>query len=913
MAIIVKITDLGTSKFTFEKNGVVKTKPKNYNATETTNSKIRVEEIGTELSDLFSPLHFSEIEIDGVVYGSASDTVFELNKVIYTNITDAIPTNVSELNNDVPYLVSSDLPTNTSSLVNDGEVAGDGDRFILESEIPPTEIKIKDEYGVIQITGDEFTLKSGEFDQTAKSYRPHKTSLRKVFLSQDGSDTDFEPENIERPFKTMNALCTWMLAQPHKGYGWTIYPLDNGVYFYDLSLNATTPNSFDGFNITNENGAMIEIRQGLDIEKQHVLYMPTGKLSFYITDDYIASYRACLLYNGFNNLQTSIYVKEVEIKNISVAQTNIWRGIYRTLGTVERFIWEKTTLYEGACRITDAGATNKKRLVFGEIINNNNSNNTAKHIFSYNTAEPIKARIHKYTSNSVSSHPYLYGDLELGDITSNNVTMFIDAFNIKLLKNSLWQNVKLAGVILNKPKIFDGNNKIITLDNNLSNGYFYYDSGNSRHTKTGFDETNLLVKNATFLVPSSSLFTSIFSIDLRTGRVGGQVIVDNVTFDLQNNGKPFVFVNWLLNDVSHNIIFRNSIRIFNGTDLVSGTAPVGSLQNILVSENASIFHDNGTIGGGANFQDEIFNIDTYHKLTIGNNTLDEEFDVETHNKLSFENAEFSASEKKVILPIATPHISAVRFDEVPTNANNIIQEVYGYNFDSYTKFEIIQNTPTGSASLITSTEIVSPTVAKITLTTGSVVGIINLTVKNANKYGNEVSFNEENISLFVPEQNGIVWTDISPLVEVGDGFVQTITTSASWNKQALINASIPANTDGYLEFTHAGDGVNGLVYIPIGMVGLNSDPLANSSYTTLDYALYLTSRTYIYENSSNKGEKAGLNVGDVFRIERIAGVVKYYRNDVLIYTSAINTNAELFFDCSLYRNIKIENIKLVIL
>ena len=67
------------------------------------------------------------------------------------------------------------------------------------------------------------------------------------------------------------------------------------------------------------------------------------------------------------------------------------------------------------------------------------------------------------------------------------------------------------------------------------------------------------------------------------------------------------------------------------------------------------------------------------------------------------------------------------------------------------------------------------------------------------------------------------------------------------------------------------------------MLGLNSDPQKDASYTSIDYAWYMTSsgNAYIYESGSNKGSFGAFNAGDNMVITYDNNVVRYYLNGVL--------------------------------
>lgn len=154
------------------------------------------------------------------------------------------------------------------------------------------------------------------------------------------------------------------------------------------------------------------------------------------------------------------------------------------------------------------------------------------------------------------------------------------------------------------------------------------------------------------------------------------------------------------------------------------------------------------------------------------------------------------------------------------------------------------------------------------------------------------------------------WQNISSGLSVFDGGVQTNSTATGWNKQANFG-SIPANSDGELTFVFDGSGVNGSS-TSIGMIGFCVDPTANASYNTIDHAIYVNGTTkYIYENGASRGNFGQVGVGDIFKIVRQFNQITYYHNGEVFYASTILSTGELFFDCSLYRNIKISNIKLI--
>ena len=74
-------------------------------------------------------------------------------------------------------------------------------------------------------------------------------------------------------------------------------------------------------------------------------------------------------------------------------------------------------------------------------------------------------------------------------------------------------------------------------------------------------------------------------------------------------------------------------------------------------------------------------------------------------------------------------------------------------------------------------------------------------------------------------------------------------------------------------------------------------------YREIEHAFYIEPRGYrILESGVEKTAKASRPSGAIFRIERVAGVVRYFVDDVAVYTSQTPSGGPVFGDCSLYAN-----------
>ncbi|MEX0273218.1 MAG: hypothetical protein AB3N16_02460, partial [Flavobacteriaceae bacterium] len=128
----------------------------------------------------------------------------------------------------------------------------------------------------------------------------------------------------------------------------------------------------------------------------------------------------------------------------------------------------------------------------------------------------------------------------------------------------------------------------------------------------------------------------------------------------------------------------------------------------------------------------------------------------------------------------------------------------------------------------------------------------------------------------------------------------TRTAGAGWNQQGYSTLyGIPAGKEGRLNFT---SGPNNRYR----MIGLNSDPASNASYTSIDYAVYLAANRYIYvyENGSYRGRFGTYVSGDNFEVNvNCDGTVTYAKNGSVFYTSTITAGNTLYLDSSFYQSL----------
>ncbi len=260
--------------------------------------------------------------------------------------------------------------------------------------------------------------------------------------------------------------------------------------------------------------------------------------------------------------------------------------------------------------------------------------------------------------------------------------------------------------------------------------------------------------------------------------------------------------------------------------------------------------------------------------------------------------------------IIKPYITSASRTQIPTNQTEYKITIFGQNFDTNTLFEIIDGDLTNL--IITNTEVLSPTQVQLTFTsTGLEDSYLLRAYNNGNShFGVDITLDVVDKIVLIPGDN-VAWENETFGIEVGNGTMRTTVPNGGWNKQATFG-SVPANTDCILEFRYAGRGINS-TRDAYAMIGLTIDPTANTSYTTIDHAIYLRNGAdvYIYENGSSRGRRSvTLNDGDFFEIKRTGTTITYHQNGTLIYTSLVPSTGELFYDSSVHLSVSLLDIKL---
>lgn len=214
------------------------------------------------------------------------------------------------------------------------------------------------------------------------------------------------------------------------------------------------------------------------------------------------------------------------------------------------------------------------------------------------------------------------------------------------------------------------------------------------------------------------------------------------------------------------------------------------------------------------------------------------------------------------------------------NGINVGTNSTGYTNTSLNDGEIITCILTPDIGGCSTTDITSNTITNFAIPapTGTEFYIVGDAASSAcNNTNEEVRWNESSIVLSQSSGN-----NLSRLATAGNGWNGG---AASWNT---------VSNHGYFQFT-------AIETNTARMAGLsNTNPDAN--YTSIQYAWYLrTDGTLeIYESGTSRGGFGAYTANTIFKIAVEAGVVKYYQNGVLRYTSLVAPTLPLLVDISIY-------------
>jgi hypothetical protein len=183
------------------------------------------------------------------------------------------------------------------------------------------------------------------------------------------------------------------------------------------------------------------------------------------------------------------------------------------------------------------------------------------------------------------------------------------------------------------------------------------------------------------------------------------------------------------------------------------------------------------------------------------------------------------------------------------------------------------------------------------------LGGCNTTVYTSNAIVNKpvplvssIEFNIQGTAIVAPAcrraEESVVWTfaSLSNVVATANS-LNKIQSNGNWDGGAASVNTVKNN--GYFQFTVSEINRSRVV----GLSATNTD----ANFTSIQYGFNLTNSAVllIVESNNNRGSFATYAVNDVLRIAVESGVVRYYRNGTLLYTSLVAPTLPLLVDVSI--------------
>ena len=132
----------------------------------------------------------------------------------------------------------------------------------------------------------------------------------------------------------------------------------------------------------------------------------------------------------------------------------------------------------------------------------------------------------------------------------------------------------------------------------------------------------------------------------------------------------------------------------------------------------------------------------------------------------------------------------------------------------------------------------------------------------------------------------VVWQGVVGATVAGNDLTKTASTI--WgNSGARSLQTLESN--GFVEFSATG----------IGMLGLSKGD-TDQNYADIDFAILAWSGAlYVYEAGNSRGSFGAVTPSDKLRVQAAGGVVRYFKNGVVFYTSTVAARSPLLVDAAL--------------
>lgn len=255
---VIEITSIDDATFEFKKGIIIQNKPKVYVAELVNKDYVRVEQVSTEHSDLFNPIIYTDLLIDGVIPTSGADAVSKLNAIVFSKAegggsaitTETVTENVAI--GDALYLNSSDTYSKADALF----VAKSSTKVVIALEVGTagSKIKVSTKSNLVMagLLADKtyYIAEGGGITHDTSTFQ--SGSIYKIIgYTGDGTTLHISVDETHTQYGAVNGLNFWMDnvedLQKGKASGGTSPTWEdtgNGLYAYSFSASNQLQVSF---------------------------------------------------------------------------------------------------------------------------------------------------------------------------------------------------------------------------------------------------------------------------------------------------------------------------------------------------------------------------------------------------------------------------------------------------------------------------------------------------------------------------------------------------------------------------------------------------------------------------------------------------------------------------------------------
>ncbi|HLG15115.1 MAG TPA: PQQ-binding-like beta-propeller repeat protein [Blastocatellia bacterium] len=142
-----------------------------------------------------------------------------------------------------------------------------------------------------------------------------------------------------------------------------------------------------------------------------------------------------------------------------------------------------------------------------------------------------------------------------------------------------------------------------------------------------------------------------------------------------------------------------------------------------------------------------------------------------------------------------------------------------------------------------------------------------------------------------PAAQSVVWKNVVGCNAIGSSLVKT--SESAWGNAGASSEQVIQSGEGYVEFTATETNRE-------RMCGLSNID-ADQDYSSITFAIHLNTggAFHVFESGRSRGYFGDFRSGDVFRVAVQGGVVRYYRNGAVFYTSGFAPRYPLIADAAL--------------